>query len=85
MHACLNRMSTPMPIELETADQLMEMASHDIAEVVRAAAALAEAALTCAAAGSRREGRPCASGSTSSRSFMTPAGYWRSPASPAAS
>ena len=44
-----------MPIEPETADQLMEMASHDIAEVVRAAAALAEAAHTCAAAGNRDE------------------------------
>jgi hypothetical protein len=44
-----------MPIEPEIADQLMEMASHDIAETVRAAAALAEAAHTCAAAGNRDE------------------------------
>jgi len=44
-----------MPIEPETANQPMEMASHEIAETVRAAAALAEAAHTCATAGSRDE------------------------------
>ena len=44
-----------MPIKPEVADQLVEMASRDIAHAVRAAAALAEAARTCAAAGSREE------------------------------
>jgi len=45
-----------MPIKPEIADQLVEMASRDIAHAARAAAAaLAEATQTCAAAGSREE------------------------------
>ena len=44
-----------MPIEPEIADQLVEMASRDIAHAARAAAALAKATQTCAAAGSREE------------------------------